>query len=116
MPADPAYGFLGNPGATVYVLPETENPDLLFAGLATEEVEPGEFAGDSVDIRFRQVIGPDGFSLFATDPVGAPHTAPAEPDPAFMPTPTLSDDAFVTDVESMYGPLSDEVRDSPTLR
>lgn len=72
VPDDPAYGFLGNPGATVYVLPEVQDPQLLWAGLATEEVEPGLFVGDSISIRFRQVIGPDGFSLFATDPVGAP--------------------------------------------
>ncbi|MFF5225018.1 choice-of-anchor M domain-containing protein [Dactylosporangium sp. NPDC000521] len=75
VPADPAYAFLGSPGSTVYVLPEVQDPALLWAGLATEELEPGVFAGDSVRIRFRQVLGPDGFSLFATDPAGAPLVA-----------------------------------------
>ncbi|GIJ49248.1 hypothetical protein Val02_61340 [Virgisporangium aliadipatigenens] len=75
VPDDPAYAFLGAAGATVHVLPEAENPDLLWAGLATEELEPGVFVDDSVALRFRQVRGPDGFSLFATDPVGAPVVA-----------------------------------------
>ena len=75
VPDDPAYAFVGSPGATVYVLPETQDPELLWAGLATEELEPGVFAGDRVDVRFRQVIGPDGVSLFVTDPVGAPVVA-----------------------------------------
>ncbi|GAA3212303.1 choice-of-anchor M domain-containing protein [Dactylosporangium siamense] len=75
VPADPAYAFLGAPGSTVYVLPEVQDPALLWAGLATEELEPGVFTGDSVRIRFRQVLGPDGFSLFATDPAGAPLVA-----------------------------------------
>jgi surface-anchored protein len=75
VPAEPAYGFLGAPGSTVYVLPEVETAGLLWAGLATEELEPGVFAGDSIRLRFRQVLGPDGFSLFATDPAGAPVVA-----------------------------------------
>jgi len=73
VPDDARYGFLGAPGATVHILPEVQDENLLWAGLATEELEAGVFAGDSVQIRFTQVIGPDGFSLFTTDPVGAPN-------------------------------------------
>jgi surface-anchored protein len=72
VPDDTRYAFLGAPGATVYVLPEVENEALLFPGLATEELEPGVFAGDTVSIRFKKVIGPDGVSLFTTDPTGNP--------------------------------------------
>ncbi|MCW6003371.1 choice-of-anchor M domain-containing protein, partial [Micromonospora sp. CPCC 205371] len=72
VPDDSRYAFLGNPGATVYVLPEFENEALLFAGIATEELEPGVFAGDTVSLRFKKVIGPDGVSLFSTDPAGNP--------------------------------------------
>ncbi|WP_281892905.1 choice-of-anchor M domain-containing protein [Phytohabitans aurantiacus] len=72
VPDDTRYAFLGSPGASVYVLPEVENETLLFPGLATEELEPGVFAGDTVQIRFKKVIGPDGVSLFTTDPAGNP--------------------------------------------
>ncbi|MEN3614884.1 choice-of-anchor M domain-containing protein [Plantactinospora sp. ZYX-F-223] len=72
VPDDPAYAFLGVPGTTVHILPEVQNENLLWAGLATEEVAAGVFVDDSVRIRFTRVIGPDGFSLFVTDPVGAP--------------------------------------------
>jgi surface-anchored protein len=72
VPADSRYAFLGTAGATVYVLPEVENEALLFPGLATEELEPGVFAGDTIAIRFKKVIGPDGVSLFTTDPAGNP--------------------------------------------
>lgn len=72
VPNDSRYAFLGTPGATVYILPEVENEDLLFPGLATEELEPGVFAGDEINIRFKKVIGPNGVSLFTTDPAGNP--------------------------------------------
>lgn len=73
VPDDSRYAFLGTPGATVHILPEVENEALLFPGLATEELEPGVFAGDTISIRFKKVIGPDGFSLFTTDPAGSPN-------------------------------------------
>ncbi|MFJ8580972.1 choice-of-anchor M domain-containing protein [Micromonospora sp. NPDC093277] len=73
VPDDARYAFLGRPGATVHILPEVQDENLLWAGLATEELEAGVFAGDIVQIRFTRVIGPDGFSLFTTDPVGAPN-------------------------------------------
>lgn len=72
VPDDPAYAFLGAPGADVWVLPEVEDPNLLFAGLATEELEPGAFVGDSVKVRFVAICGPNGVSLFQTDPAGQP--------------------------------------------
>jgi surface-anchored protein len=73
VPDDPRYAFLGTPGSTVYVLPEVQNEALLFPGLSTEELKPGVFAGDTVQIRFRTVLGPDGLSLFTTDPGGNPN-------------------------------------------
>lgn len=72
VPDDPAFSFLGAPGANVWILPETQDPNLLWPGLSTEELVPGVFVGDEVKIRFRQVIGPDGLSLFISDPAGAP--------------------------------------------
>lgn len=72
VPDDPAYSFLGQPGAPVWILPEIENPDLIWPGLATEEIEPGVFAGDTVTLTVRRVRGPGALSVFASDPFGAP--------------------------------------------
>lgn len=73
VPDDARYAFLGAPGATVHILPEVQDENLLWPGLATEELETGVFAGDSIQLKVTRVIGPDGFSLFTTDPVGAPN-------------------------------------------
>ncbi|MFD0200857.1 MULTISPECIES: choice-of-anchor M domain-containing protein [Saccharothrix] len=73
VPADPAYAFLGAPGAPVWVLPEVEDPNLLWPGIAAEEVEPGVFADGSLRLRVVNVCGPDDFSIFTTDAVGAPN-------------------------------------------
>ncbi|MEU4768069.1 choice-of-anchor M domain-containing protein [Actinosynnema sp. NPDC023794] len=72
VPADPAYAFLGSPGAPVWVLPEIEDPNLLWPGIAAEEVEPGVFVDGSLRLRVVTVCGPDDFSIFTTDAVGAP--------------------------------------------
>ncbi|OKI71632.1 choice-of-anchor M domain-containing protein [Micromonospora sp. CB01531] len=73
VPDDPRYAFLGTPGATVHILPEVQDENLLWPGLATEELAAGVFSGDTVKIRFTRALGPDGVSLFTTDPVGAPN-------------------------------------------
>ncbi|WP_432970343.1 choice-of-anchor M domain-containing protein [Dactylosporangium sp. CA-233914] len=73
VPSDPAFGFLGSPGSTVYLLPETQDEHLLWPGLSAEDIEPGVFGNDAVTIRFKQVIGPDGVSLFTFNPDGSPN-------------------------------------------
>lgn len=73
VPDDPAFAFLGAPGADVWVLPEVENPELLFPGIATEELESGVFVNDTVTVRFKAVLGPDGVSLFTTGAGGEPN-------------------------------------------
>lgn len=72
VPDDPAYAFLGAPGRPVWVLPQVEDPRLLWPGIATEEVQPGVFVDDSLNLKVECVSGPAGFSIFTTDPVGAP--------------------------------------------
>jgi surface-anchored protein len=73
VPSDPAYSFLGAPGSTVYLLPETQDENLLWPGLSTEDLEPGVFRNDAVTIRFKQFIGPDGVGLFTFNPDGSPN-------------------------------------------
>lgn len=72
VPADPAYRFLGQAGAPVWILPEAQDPDLLWPGLSTEELEAGVFAGDQVALTLRRVRGPGALSVFTTDAFGAP--------------------------------------------
>jgi surface-anchored protein len=73
VPDDPAFAFLGAPGADVWVLPEVQNPDLLFPGLSTEDLTPGVFGNDAVTVRFKAILGPNGVSLFTTGAGGEPH-------------------------------------------
>jgi surface-anchored protein len=72
VPDDPAYSFLGAPGAPVWVLPQVQDPNLLFAGIAAEEVEPGVFRDDTLKIDVVGVRGPADFSIFTVDGLGAP--------------------------------------------
>lgn len=72
VPADPAYRFLGAAGAPVWVLPQEQDPNLLWPGVAAEEIEPGVFAGDTLRVQIVCVTGPGDFSIFTTDEVGAP--------------------------------------------
>jgi surface-anchored protein len=69
---DARFAFLGPIGAPVWILPEAQ-PDaealgVLWPGLSAGEVEPGTFVDDAVELRFRGVAGPDGFSLFTSPP------------------------------------------------
>ncbi|WP_033340611.1 choice-of-anchor M domain-containing protein [Catenuloplanes japonicus] len=72
IPDDPAYAFLGTAGAPVWLLPQVQNPDLLFAGLSAEELEPGVFTGDQITINLTGVRGPGDIAIFTQDAVGTP--------------------------------------------
>lgn len=72
VPADPAYAFLGAPGRPVWVLPQVQDPNLLWPGIATEEIEPGVFVDGTLRLKVQRVQGPGDFSIFTTDAVGAP--------------------------------------------
>lgn len=75
---DSRFAFLGPVGTDVWLLPqgqpEAVAADILWPGLATEEVDAGIFLNDEVDVRVRSVIGPNGFSMFESpeDEVAAP--------------------------------------------
>jgi surface-anchored protein len=71
IPADPAFGFLGDAGDPVWILPQLENPALIFAGLATEEVEPGALVNDEVRVSVA-VFGPGEVALYIEDELGLP--------------------------------------------
>lgn len=67
VPAAPQFGFLGDPGDPVWILPQDNDPELLFAGLAAEEVDPGVFRNDTLRIWLVDVCGPADVSMFTVD-------------------------------------------------
>lgn len=84
-PAGSQWEFLGaGAGNDLWVLPQNQNPNLLFLGVGTEEVEPGAFASYLetdprvnataawVRLTLRDVRGPGEFSVFQTDAFGNP--------------------------------------------
>ncbi len=70
VPTNVAYAFLGAPGSRTWLLPQTQNPQLLFLGFGAEELETGVFAGDSVTMKLKSVEGPGAFSVFSIDGFG----------------------------------------------
>jgi surface-anchored protein len=72
VPNDPSYAFLGSSDSPVWILPQVQDPNLLFAGLSTEEITPGALANDQVALQLCAVSGPGKVSLFTTDAVGNP--------------------------------------------
>ncbi|MBP9900961.1 MAG: choice-of-anchor M domain-containing protein [Verrucomicrobiota bacterium] len=73
VPANPQYGFLGTAGSPVWILPEVQNPALLFLGFGTEELANGLFVGDQVTMSLQAVRGPGQFSVYDVDMFGSPN-------------------------------------------
>lgn len=72
VPDDPAFGFLGRPGDDVWILPQVQDPELLFAGVAAEEVPAGVFRNEALRVDVLAVYGPADFDVFTTGPDGTP--------------------------------------------
>jgi len=70
--ANPQFSFLGPAGSPVWILPNTQNPNLLFLGIGAEELTTGLFVGDSVSLRLHSIMGPGEFSVFDYDQFGNP--------------------------------------------
>lgn len=63
VPDNSAYSFLGAPGSTVWILPQTQNANLLWPGRNSTDVASGVFQGNSLTMSLRSVSGaghPDG--------------------------------------------------------
>lgn len=74
IPSDASFAFLGTAGNPVWILPQTEIPNVLFLGLATDEIPPGVFVGEALQAKLLQVRGPGHLSLYAEDTFGMPGT------------------------------------------
>ncbi|ADB31099.1 hypothetical protein Kfla_2008 [Kribbella flavida DSM 17836] len=72
VPADPAYRFLGAAGARAWVLPQAQDPELLWPGIGAEEVASGVFTNDALKVDVVGVSGPGDVSIFTTDAFGTP--------------------------------------------
>ncbi|WP_166825837.1 choice-of-anchor M domain-containing protein [Thalassoroseus pseudoceratinae] len=67
-PADESFDFTGvGPGETLYVLPQVENPDLLYLGFGSEEIEDGTFLDGSFTLRLKSASGPGHFSVWTSE-------------------------------------------------
>lgn len=73
VPGDPAFAFLGTPGVSkVWVLPQIQDTNLIWPGIAAEEIEAGVFAGDSLTLSVQSVTGPGQLAIYTENAVGQP--------------------------------------------
>jgi surface-anchored protein len=72
VPSDPQFSFLGSPGANVWILPQVQQPRILWPGFATEEIDMGALAGDTVELRLVGEAGPGTMIVYSTDAFGTP--------------------------------------------
>ncbi|MBB4908708.1 choice-of-anchor M domain-containing protein [Actinophytocola algeriensis] len=70
-PVPPSLSFLGQPGDTVYYLPQTQDPELLWPGWSTERIPAGLFT-DPLRIQVTDVTGPGDVFLWQTGSFGGP--------------------------------------------
>ncbi len=66
------FAFLGSPGAPVWILPQVQNPTLLWPGTSTERIPAGALQGNTVSWRIQSVTGPGGFHVYTTNGFGVP--------------------------------------------
>lgn len=72
VPDHPDYAFLGPAGTTVWMLPQVQDPDLLWPGWNTTTLQSGVFAGDAVTMSLVDVEGPGDVWVFMSDALGLP--------------------------------------------
>lgn len=72
VPDDPAFGFLGQAGTRVWVLPQTQRAGIVWPGWNTQDPTVIERVDREVTWRLRGVDGPGTFALFLTGEFGTP--------------------------------------------
>ncbi|TWJ25255.1 choice-of-anchor M domain-containing protein [Micromonospora endolithica] len=72
VPDDPRFAFLGPAGSQVWLLPMTQDPDLLWPGWNTTTLKTGVFEGNKVRLSLVGVQGPGNVTLFTQDSFGGP--------------------------------------------
>lgn len=71
IPNNPAYAFLGAPGESVWILPQTQTRDLPYLGLSAE-VLPTEWAGHETGVELVSAEGPGRFYFWSVSGAGQP--------------------------------------------
>jgi putative ABC transporter-associated repeat protein len=72
VPADPAYEFLGKPGAKVWVIPQVQQAGVVWPGWNTQETEVAKRVDREVTWSLEGVDGPGTFTLFLNSDFGKP--------------------------------------------
>lgn len=70
---DPAgnLSFLGDPGDSFYMIPQTQDPNILWAGWSTEAFGPNDIQG-TFSLSLDEVDGPGDLVMFGWSPFGQP--------------------------------------------
>ncbi|MEV6367174.1 choice-of-anchor M domain-containing protein [Micromonospora musae] len=106
VPDDPSFAFLGSPGTQIWLLPMTQNPDLLWPGWNTTTLDSGVFSGDQVRLSLVDVSGPGDVSLFMQDVFGGPlvkfHSRDGLPDALDVPVHTHAHANWAFTAEGRY--------------
>ncbi|UGQ11042.1 TIGR03773 family transporter-associated surface protein [Yinghuangia sp. ASG 101] len=72
VPAGSSYGFLGTAGQPLWIIPQTQNPAVVWAGWNTEELTARELAGP-VALTLTGVDGPGGVAVWEDGSFGRPN-------------------------------------------
>lgn len=64
LPDLPAFGFLGTPGDSVWIAPESQDPELIWPGWDTETIPAGALKDDVVDLTLVDAQGPGAVEVF----------------------------------------------------
>ena len=83
VPANPQFSFLGMAGSSVWVLPQVQDPALLFLGFGTEELEIGVFVNNEVDFEAAGTLV-DGNVFTASGPITYTFSVAAVPEPSVL--------------------------------
>jgi surface-anchored protein len=72
VPSGSSWSFLGASGGTAWVLPQSQNPALLFAGWNTLGVPAAAVQPGSLNLKLTAVAGPGRFSVYTIGAFGTP--------------------------------------------
>ena len=73
VPDLPAFSFLGQAGSKIWMLPQVQDPALLWPGWNTGRLSSGVFADNKVTISLVGADGPGDVTLFDTNSIGTPN-------------------------------------------
>jgi surface-anchored protein len=72
IPDDARFAFLGTADDPIWILPEVQDPNLLWPGFGLQAVPSGVFTGNDVAFRLVGLEGPGHFFLYQSDMLGNP--------------------------------------------